>query len=292
VLDQVLKMRQHLQGGHTETIAITLGLLGMAAASQEHWNQAELYYRQAVKVRLPLHGDTGLQMGTAHSLLGDLLARINQEAEAQRELTHALKLQIQAAGADSSEVANTLQSLGELYASQGKLGLAETHLRRALEIRKARLGANRKTGWSGVSLALVLEHQHRLSEAEDVLKSTHDQAAQSIETLPQALLSGAWLVRVLRAEQRAESAQVYEQELNEFCAAPKGDEAIQECRLLNDDIEHTPKLQRLLHAINEPIPQHGGATTNALLCGLSTADRLRAKRSTAMTPCAGASHRS
>jgi tetratricopeptide (TPR) repeat protein len=236
VLKRTLTILERLLGLENDATAEALTLLGAAASDQQDWKDAESYFRLDLQVRRKVHGNEAQETGWSHYRLGKLLSRQKRYTEAESELLQAVAIHTQTIGADSNAVGDSAQLLGEVYGRHNRLALAEPQIRRAWNIRKLKSEVTRPREWSGMCLGLVLQQEHKLREAEAVLRATHDEAIRVASTEPLALMADAHLAYVLLQLQQRDDAQIYIRELNRYCATPTTTEITRTCRSLASSI--------------------------------------------------------
>ena len=153
-----------------EELALALHGLGDTLHGQALYDAAEGAYRQALNLRLKLHGPHHPKVADTLNHLAVLAHERGEDEAAEGLYRQSLELRRQALGDDHVEVAQSLGNLGALLWEMGRAEEAEALLEEALGIRRNRFGEGHP------EVALTLEHlamaamsERRYPRAEELL---------------------------------------------------------------------------------------------------------------------------
>ena len=173
--------------------------MGVYLTRRVHFEQAEPYLQQALRISEqvldPLHPEM------AHVLhdLAELYAVLGSDAKAEPLFNRSLAIREQILDARHSDVAESFTNLGQLYHFQGKYQQAESLYLRALAIwenpsGRGRLHVQEGLGFTLNNLALLYDHQGHYEQAEPLhlralsireqsLGPAHPDTAESLNNL-------------------------------------------------------------------------------------------------------------
>ena len=195
--------------GQGEVQSMLRGVLGRVYRGLGQYEQAEVFFREALAQRRVLYGDESVEVAQSMSDLGHLLTLWSGERAAEAEgnvyeeaeglLREALGMHRALLGAEHVDVAETLNRLAATLRAQGKYADAETMFEETLAMRRKLLGEEHlDVVASRNNLAQILYDQGKSAEAETehrevlalrrkLLGEEHPQVAMSFSNLALAL---------------------------------------------------------------------------------------------------------
>ncbi len=187
-------------------------IIGNAYYELRDFARAEAMYREALRVRQAVYGETHRLVASSLNDLGNALTMQNRHHEGERTHRQALAMRTRLFGHENAEVARSLASLADNLTDQRKLVDAETLQREALAIQRKLLGnENRDVYVSLDNLGRLLRYGERWTESETAFREalTAARGIQSIEVSK----TQERLVKVLVAQDKLADAEVVGREM-------------------------------------------------------------------------------
>jgi CHAT domain-containing protein/tetratricopeptide (TPR) repeat protein len=152
-------------------IANSLNNLAVLYESQGHYNQAELFYQEALERRFSLFQGDHPDVATSLNNLAHLYQSQGRYSNAESLCLQALAMQQRLFPGDHPNIATSLNNLAELYHSQGKLSEAEPLFQQALAMQQRLFsGDHPNIATSLNNLAELYQYQGKLSQAEPLFQ--------------------------------------------------------------------------------------------------------------------------
>ncbi len=138
---------------------------------QAKYSQAELLFKQALKVSQELFTENSVNYAKSQNSLGLIYYRLGNCADAENLFHSSLSIQEQILGMNHVDLAPTLLYLGDTASAQGEYLSAEAYYKRALQIKEQPLALNdREVGKLSTALGCLYVKQRKLAEAESLFK--------------------------------------------------------------------------------------------------------------------------
>jgi serine/threonine-protein kinase len=162
-------------------LAETLHRLAGIHEVQRRPREAEVLFREARSIRLPLHGEDHPDTLKSSKGVADALRVQGRYAEAEEMFRRVLEIERRVLGSDHETHAYTMTKLGFAVLYQpGREAEAESYFRESLRIRREALGADHPAVMFSLSnLAYCMEAQGRLGEAETLYRRALENARRS-----------------------------------------------------------------------------------------------------------------
>jgi serine/threonine protein kinase/lipopolysaccharide biosynthesis regulator YciM len=166
LLESSLATRRSLLGSDSADVVRGLVALASLRSNQAHFDQAEVFAREALATAKAKLRATDPLLATATSALGAILEQRGAYADAIGVLETAVQLQ-SAPNADQTELAATLFELASTHFYAGHWDLAESITQRALTIHRQRLGERHPAVAEDlINLAAIQHERGHYAEAE------------------------------------------------------------------------------------------------------------------------------
>jgi tetratricopeptide (TPR) repeat protein len=203
IYNQAIELYAGRFGRENPRVADLLDNISLPLRDQRKYDQAETALREAVAIARKNSGDQTPELAWKLRSLGLVLHLANKNPEeAERDEREALAIRRQVLGNQHSDVADSLIRLSNVLPSD-RAAEAEADLREAIAILK-NTGANKSLLSTAMYyLAVALQHDNRLSEAEKAARESASLVQKSVgKGSPQILTSLCRLIVILDHEHK------------------------------------------------------------------------------------------
>ncbi len=156
---------------NSEQYALVLNNLGTLCRAQGQYEEAESYYKQAIKINEDLLKGDLPETATSMDNLGALYCEQGRQKDAERLFDKALKIYINKFGENHIDTAICINNLASLYSDQGRDKDAEIFFKRSLKIRRNVLGKNHPEVANSLhNIAMFYLKNKQFDDAESLLQ--------------------------------------------------------------------------------------------------------------------------
>lgn len=167
--ETALEMRKNLFGERDIRVAESYGNIGFTLRTMGRLDEAEAYYRDALRIARNLYAEHTELAAALHGL-GTFLMLKGELAEAETYIVDGLAMRRRLFGQEHPQVAESLGNLGNLYQEQGRYAEAELVLKESLEMNQVLFRSEHMTIANAMNqLGWLYYRMHEFDKAEPLM---------------------------------------------------------------------------------------------------------------------------